>query len=229
MTGFVQNYVAAKDWKTPFWERDWGQVFLLILIGWGIGTVVLLLPVWVRSYALLGQRGLLIVTLLVVLVCYFQALSRAWKHAKFEEQFRSPRAWNPKTRLRWSLGLIIFTLVGFFLLTAAIHKLGTTLEVARSMRVQADVQAIKTQLQLYESINGFYPTTEQGLQALATQPQNDPRPTRWYQLFKELPKDPWGSDYIYRNPGLKNPGGYDLYSAGPDRIPDTADDDWGGG
>lgn len=59
--------------------------------------------------------------------------------------------------------------------------------------------------------------------------QNDPRPARWYQLFKEMPKDPWGSDYIYRDPGLKNPGGYDLYSAGPDRQADTSDDAWGGG
>src|SRR5207302_11307355 len=88
---------------------------------------------------------------------------------------------------------------------------------------------VEGQLQLYESMNGFYPTTEQGLQALVTQPQNDPRPARWYQLFKELPTDPWGNGYIYRNPGLKNPGGYDLYSAGPDRQADTADDDWGGG
>jgi general secretion pathway protein G len=111
----------------------------------------------------------------------------------------------------------------------AISKLGNTTAIAKSMRVQADVQAIKTQPQLYESMNGFFPTTEQGLQALVAQPQNDPRPTRWYQLFKELPKDPWGNDYIYRDPGLKNPGGYDLYSAGPDRQADTSDDDWGGG
>src|SRR5215211_3520121 len=104
-----------------------------------------------------------------------------------------------------------------------------TTGIAKSMRVQADIQAIKTQLQLYESMNGFFPSSEQGLQALVTQPQNDPRPTRWYQLFKEMPKDPWGSDYIYRSPGLKNPGGYDLYSAGPDRQADTADDDTGGG
>jgi hypothetical protein len=58
------------------------------------------------------------------------------------------------------------------------------------MRVQADVEAIKTQLQLYESMNAFYPTTEQGLQAMVTQPDKDPRPARWYQLFKELPKIP---------------------------------------
>ncbi|HEX3227521.1 MAG TPA: type II secretion system protein GspG, partial [Pyrinomonadaceae bacterium] len=83
------------------------------------------------------------------------------------------------------------------------------------------------QLQLYESMNGFYPTTEQGLQALVTQPSTDPKPARWYQLFKQVPKDPWGSDYLYRCPGQRNPGTYDLYSAGPDRRADTDDDDWG--
>jgi general secretion pathway protein G len=97
------------------------------------------------------------------------------------------------------------------------------------MRVREDVQAIKTQLQLYESMNGFYPTTEQGLQALVIRPQRDPRPARWYQLFKELPKDPWWNGYIYRNPGVKNSGSYDLFSAGPDRQADTRDDDWGDG
>jgi type II secretion system protein G len=102
----------------------------------------------------------------------------------------------------------------------------TSVEMTRA--VKADVQVIKTQLQLYESISGFYPTTEQGLWPLVAQPDTDPRPARWYQLFKDLPKDPWGSDYIYRCPGQKNPNSYDLFSAGPDRKPDTADDEWGG-
>ena len=126
------------------------------------------------------------------------------------------------------LEIMLVVSIIVIILGVAISKLGNTTAIAKTMRVQADVQAIKTQLQLYESMNGFFPTNEQGLQSLVTQPQNDPRPTRWYQLFKELPKDPWGSDYIYRNPGLKNPSGYDLYSAGPDRQADTSDDDWGG-
>src|SRR5262249_14327027 len=142
---------------TPLWERDWGQISLLILIGLGIGIVVFYLPVAVRSYALLGQRSLLIVTLLVILVCYFQAHSRAWKQAKFEARFPLPRTWNPKTRLKWSRGLVISALVGFFLITALIHELEATLKIAKRMRVQVDVQAIKTQLQLYESLNGFFP------------------------------------------------------------------------
>src|SRR6201987_3761676 len=127
------------------------------------------------------------------------------------------------------LEIMLVVSIIVIILGVAISKLGNTTAIAKSMRVQADIQAIKTQLQLYESMNGFYPSTEQGLQALVSQPQNDPRPTRWYQLFKELPKDPWGSNYIYRNPGQKNSGGYDLYSAGPDRQPDTGDDDRGGG
>ena len=127
------------------------------------------------------------------------------------------------------LEIMLVVSIIVIILGVAISKLGNTTGIAKDVRVQADIQSIKTQLQLYESVNGFYPTTEQGLQALVTQPQNDPRPTRWYQFFKELPKDPWGSNYIYRSPGLKDPSGYDLYSAGPDRQPDTADDNWGGG
>ena len=127
------------------------------------------------------------------------------------------------------LEIMLVVSIIVIILGVAISKLGNTTAIAKTMRVQADLQAIKTQLQLYESMNGFYPSSEQGLQALVTQPSNDPHPTRWYQLFRELPKDPWGSDYIYRNPGQKNSGGYDLYSAGPDRQPDTGDDDFGGG
>jgi general secretion pathway protein G len=123
------------------------------------------------------------------------------------------------------LEIMLVVSIIVILLGLAISKLGNPTGFAKQTAVQADVQSIGTQLQLYESMNGFFPTTEQGLQALVTQPSNDPRPTRWFQYFKQVPKDPWGSDYIYRCPGQK--GRYDLFSAGPDRIPDTADDDWG--
>jgi general secretion pathway protein G len=125
--------------------------------------------------------------------------------------------------------LEIMIVVGIIviLLGLAISKIGNPTGFAKQTAVRADVQAIGTQLQLYESMNGFYPTTEQGVQALVTQPSTDPQPTRWYQLFKQVPKDPWGSEYLYRCPGQKHPDSYDLYSAGPDRRQDTEDDDWG--
>src|SRR3954462_1910755 len=130
---------------------------------------------------------------------------------------------NAFTLLEIMLGISIIVI----LLGVAISKLGNQVGFAKGVAVRADVQAVGTQLKLYESVNGFLPTTEQGLQALVTQPSPEPKPTRWYQLFKEIPKDPWGNNYIYLSPGRKNPTGYDLYSAGPDRKADTADDDWG--
>jgi general secretion pathway protein G len=126
------------------------------------------------------------------------------------------------------LEIMIVVSIIAVLLSLAIYKLKGNLEAAKSVGVQADIQSIRTQLRVYESFNGFLPTTEQGLQALVTRPSTDPQPSRWNQLFDSVPKDPWHNDYIYLNPGRKNPSGYDLYSAGPDRQPDTADDDWGG-
>jgi type II secretion system protein G len=88
-------------------------------------------------------------------------------------------------------------------------------------RVEEDLQVISTQLNLYESLTGTYPTTEQGIRALVEQPTTDPRPTRWYQLFRDVPKDPCGHDYVYRSPDGTS---YTVFSAGADGVPDTADD-----
>lgn len=122
--------------------------------------------------------------------------------------------------------MLVVTIIAL-LMGAAIYKLTGNVEVGRKVRVQGDLQALNTQLRLYQSLNGFYPTTDQGLQALVAPPNTDPKPSRWTQLMSDVPKDPWNSPYVYVCPGRKNSAGYDLYSAGPDRIPDTADDDWG--
>ena len=125
------------------------------------------------------------------------------------------------------LEIMIVVSIIVILLGLAISKMGNPTGFAKTTAVRADVQSIGTQLMQYEAMNGFYPTTEQGLQALVTQADSDPRPARWYQFFKEVPKDPWGMPYVYRCPGVKHPDKYDLFSAGPDRQADTADDDWG--
>jgi type II secretion system (T2SS) protein G len=61
----------------------------------------------------------------------------------------------------------------------------------KRMKVCADIEHIREKLKLYESMNGFLPTTKQGLEALVSQPEIDPRPMRWRQLLDEVPKDPW--------------------------------------
>jgi general secretion pathway protein G len=122
--------------------------------------------------------------------------------------------------------MLVVTIIAL-LLGAAIYRLGGNVEYSRHVRVTADIQGINTQLKLYESMNGFFPTTDQGLQALVIQSDTDPKPTRWYQLYKDMPKDPWQNNYIYICPGIKNPNSYDLYSAGPSRKPGAGTDDWG--
>lgn len=113
---------------------------------------------------------------------------------------------------------IISILVG-----SAIYLLVGNVDAAREQRVDADIQAISTQLRTYELQNFTFPTTAQGLEALVKKPTSEPVPRRWRQLMESVPLDPWGTPYQYAYPGKRNPKGYDLYSLGADRVP--SDDD----
>lgn len=122
--------------------------------------------------------------------------------------------------------MLVVAIIGV-LLSVAIYKMAPALDVAKGTKTKADIQMIRTMLLSYSGSNGFYPTTEQGLKALVVRPDTEPAPMSWRRLMEDVPKDAWGTEYVYRNPGTRNPSGYDLFSAGPDRKPDTADDDWG--
>jgi len=114
---------------------------------------------------------------------------------------------------------IIAVLVG-----SAIYMLVGNIDVAKEQRVDSDIEAISMQLRTYEMLNYRMPTTEQGLKALVNQPTTEPRPRRWKQLMKTVPIDPWGNEYVYRNPG-KGGAAFDIYSLGPDGK--ESDDDAG--
>ena len=114
---------------------------------------------------------------------------------------------------------IIAVLVG-----SAIYMLVGNIDVAKEQRVESDIEAISMQLRTYEMLNYRMPSTEQGLQALVSQPSTEPRPRRWKQLMKSAPLDPWGNEYVYRNPG-KGGAGFEIYSLGPDGK--ESDDDSG--
>ena len=122
------------------------------------------------------------------------------------------------------LEIMLVVIIIALLLGAAVKFMGGNVDVARQVVVQSDLQNIGSQLRLYEALTGSMPTTEQGLQALVTQPQSEPKPARWQRLLDQVPKDPWQQEYIYVYPGKHNPQGYDLYSKGSDHIADTADD-----
>ncbi len=91
-------------------------------------------------------------------------------------------------------------------------------EDARITKARQDIRAYETALNLYRMDNFRYPTTEQGLQALVTQP-NDPNIRNWKEggYIDGLKKDPWGNDYLYISPGTR--GEFDLYTLGADGKP----------
>jgi hypothetical protein len=103
------------------------------------------------------------------------------------------------------LGAGVVGFVGLWLLVS----FGTR-AISKQILTAADIHSLKAQLANYQKHNHVYPTTEQGLQTLGL-----------------VPKDPWSSDYVYRYPGKRYPNAYDLFSAGPDRTAETADDEWG--
>lgn len=90
---------------------------------------------------------------------------------------------------------------------------------ARSTVAGADLRTVSAALKMYRLDNSTYPTTEQGLQALVTRPTAAPLPRTWPEegYLAQMPQDPWGRPYVYRNPGQA--GGFDLYSLGRDGQP----------
>jgi len=89
---------------------------------------------------------------------------------------------------------------------------------AQIAKVNQDLQSFETALNLFKMDNFKYPSTDQGLKALVTQP-NDPTIRNWkpggYLNGNQVRKDPWNNDYIYVNPGTHG-NEYDLFTLGAD-------------
>lgn len=90
---------------------------------------------------------------------------------------------------------------------------------ARVVATKQDILSIENAMELYKLDNASYPSTEQGIQALVEKPSTDPVPDNWNgpYLKGSLPKDPWGHDYHYENPGQH--GDIDIFSYGPSNQP----------
>ncbi|MGX9417946.1 type II secretion system major pseudopilin GspG [Vibrio sp. WJH972] len=88
-------------------------------------------------------------------------------------------------------------------------------ESADQDKALADIVAIENALDMYKLDNSVYPSTDQGLEALVTKPNNpEPRKYREGGYIKRLPNDPWGREYQYISPG--NHGVIDIFTLGAD-------------
>lgn len=119
--------------------------------------------------------------------------------------------------------MVVIVILGI-LASLVVPNLMGNKEKADHQKVVSDIVALESALDMYKLDNSRYPTTEQGLQALVTKPSAQPEPRNYPQsgYIRRLPQDPWGADYQLLSPGQH--GQLDVFSYGPDGIPDTEDD-----
>ena len=109
--------------------------------------------------------------------------------------------------------VIILSILAAFV----VPKLTGRTDQARRVKAQVDIRNIGGALEGFNLDNGYYPTTEQGIEALVNEPATGNIPENWQEggYLQKVPSDPWTQPYQYLSPGEH--GEYDLYSLGADR------------
>lgn len=109
--------------------------------------------------------------------------------------------------------LVVIVILGLLIglvAPAVLRQLGHAKEsVARQ-----SIARIGSVLDLYKLDAGSYPSTQDGLQALITQPSDASNWAGPYLKGSNLPVDPWGHTYLYQQPSSRQGLEYDLCSLG---------------
>ncbi|WP_277317348.1 type II secretion system major pseudopilin GspG [Sphingomonas sp. AOB5] len=108
--------------------------------------------------------------------------------------------------------LIVLAIISIVAGLLVVNLMGRPDE-ARVTTAKTDIKTLSGALAMYRLDNGDYPTTDQGIKALAVQP--NPAPPAWRAYVQEVPKDPWGRDWVYANDG----GVFTITSLGKDGKP----------
>lgn len=119
--------------------------------------------------------------------------------------------------------LLLVMVILAVLATVVVPKFTKRSEQAKETAAKTDIANMEVALDAFEIDTGRYPTNSEGLRALLEQPSNS-EGWRGPYLKRGMPKDPWGLEYIYKQPGQYNEFGYDLSSAGPDGQNGNDDD-----
>ncbi len=118
--------------------------------------------------------------------------------------------------------MVVILILGL-LATIVVQSLRGATDKAKRTKAQADIAELKTALDRYYLDNGYYPTSDQGLQALVQAPTGGRIPANYEDggYIEKLPVDPWGSQYFYQSDG----NSYVLKSFGADGKPGGAGKD----
>lgn len=111
--------------------------------------------------------------------------------------------------------MVVVVILGI-LAGVVVPKIMDRPDQAKIVRAKNDIRSIESALNMYRLDNHKYPDTEQGLEALVEKPSGGNKAKNWKQggYLDRLPKDPWGNEYRYLNPGQH--GSVDIYSLGAD-------------
>lgn len=120
--------------------------------------------------------------------------------------------------------MLVVVIIGVLAAVILPRLVGRSQE-AKVSACKTDESGIGTALEMYETHNGKFPTTSQGLSALIVKPTTPPIPENWQGPYLKKNKftDPWGHDFHYTSPGVHNRD-FDLSSYGPDGVEGGADD-----
>ena len=118
--------------------------------------------------------------------------------------------------------MLVVLIIGILMGVVVPRMVGQT-KSAKIRACKASIRNIGVALSAFEVRAGRFPTTQEGLQALVTKPSGLSDDEWEGPYLNEMPKDPWGQEFIYRSPGEHN-ADYDLISKGPDKQENTPDD-----
>lgn len=126
---------------------------------------------------------------------------------------------NDKERGFTLIELMVVVVILGILAAFIVPKLLDRPEQARRTKATADIRSLEEALGLFKLDNGFYPSTEQGLQALVSKPTVGRIPSKYAEggYLRKVPADPWETPYVYLMPGVH--GDYDIISYGADGVP----------
>ena len=116
------------------------------------------------------------------------------------------------------LELIVVVFILSLLVAIVAPRIVGRTDDARMAEAKVQIKNFETALKLFKIDNGFYPDTQQGLEALTEKPATGRIPKNYrtggYLEQKKIPLDPWGNPYVYVSPGIQ--GDFDIMSYGAD-------------
>jgi general secretion pathway protein G len=117
--------------------------------------------------------------------------------------------------------MAVVLIMGFLAGIVGVAVVGQ-IDKARVTTTRTQIKQLEAALTFFQMENGFFPSTDQGLEALVERPSAGREPPSYreggYLKGGVVPLDAWQNPYQYQSPGQVNRD-YDIWSLGADGAP----------